>query len=46
MHTVTIVDFDPSTFTQSELAGKQLALDGTGPEAVTVGFDQGNRFRP
>ena len=45
VHTVTIVDFDPSTFTQSELAGKQLALDRTGPETVTVVFDQGNRFQ-
>ncbi|MCY3756392.1 MAG: leucine-rich repeat protein [Acidobacteria bacterium] len=45
VHTVTIVDFDPSTFTQSELAGKQLALNRTGPEAVTVVFDHGNRFQ-
>ena len=45
VHTVTIVDFDPSTFTQSELAGKQLALDRTGPEAVTLVFDHGNRFQ-
>lgn len=44
IHTVTIVDFDPSTIASAELAGKQLALERIGSDSVKVVFGKANRF--